>query len=90
MKAIGINDQSYWNINNFFKILGVSSFKRKFGKFATSSVDISKNNNNWHIIQHIHLPLGFTVSSDLNCIDGVEFVNSQFVFLSSLINTNLT
>jgi hypothetical protein len=42
-------------------------------------VDISKNNNNWHIVQQVHLPLGFTVSSDLNCVDGEEFENGQIV-----------
>ncbi len=52
---------------------GVSSFKRKFAVTAPSTVTISKNGNDWNIVQKIFLLWGLSVTTVLNCTEGVEF-----------------
>ena len=54
-------------------IIGVPFFKRKFAVLSQPTLSISKEGENWNITWKSVLPLGITVLSEMNCIDGVEF-----------------
>ena len=45
---------------------------------AEQELLISKIGQDWHIIVNIYLPLGITISSVIDCTDGVEFDYSLY------------
>ena len=63
-----------------FIFIGIPFLKRQLALTATSSLVIFKNNHNWNIIGRMHLPLGLTLSSFINCTNGVEFDYGLIVF----------
>jgi hypothetical protein len=63
-----------------YYLIGITYLKRQLAISASSSLIIYNKDQKWNIVAQIYLPLGLTLSSRINCTDGVEFDYSLFLY----------